>query len=175
MPHVLDGLTVFDPDGRPLRLGELWVDHSAVLVFVRHFGCLFCRQQIAELSAQRDRLRSLGAELIVIGHGTIEEARALREELRLTSPIFTDPGRDAYRALGMRRGWHTSLSPRVILRAARARWMGFRQTRIAGDPFQQGGVVVIARGGEERYRFISREAGDHPRPSEIVAALQPRP
>jgi hypothetical protein len=31
-------LAVQDPEGRSVRLGELWRDRHLVLVFVRHFG-----------------------------------------------------------------------------------------------------------------------------------------
>jgi hypothetical protein len=34
----LDDITVQDSDGQPVRLGELWRDRPAVLVFLRHFG-----------------------------------------------------------------------------------------------------------------------------------------
>ena len=30
--------TVLDLEGRPLRLGAIWAERTAVLVFVRHFG-----------------------------------------------------------------------------------------------------------------------------------------
>jgi peroxiredoxin len=173
MPHLLDGLIVKDPDGRDVRLGQLWAENTAVLVFVRHFGCLFCRQQVAELSDERERIRSLGAELAVIGHGTVEETRAFRDEHHLACPLFTDPGRQAYRALAMRHGRRTLMSPRVVVHTITALWQGFRQTFVAGDPLQQGGVIVIAPGGVERFRYISREAGDHPPVSRILAALQP--
>ena len=109
----------------------------------------------------------------MIGHGTVDETRAFRDEHHLTCPLFTDPGRQAYRALEMRHGRRTLMSPRVIAHTITAMWQGFRQTFVAGDPLQQGGVIVIAPGGVERYRYISREAGDHPRFSRILAALQP--
>jgi len=38
MPHLLDELAVKDPDGDDVRLGQLWAQQTAVLVFVRHFG-----------------------------------------------------------------------------------------------------------------------------------------
>lgn len=34
----LAGVTVRDLDGREVRLGELWEDVPAVLVFLRHYG-----------------------------------------------------------------------------------------------------------------------------------------
>lgn len=172
MPHVLDGMTAFDPDGREIRLGQLWATHTAVLVFVRHFGCLFCRQQIAAIAPLGERVRSLGAELVVIGHGSLEETRAFRDEQAVPFPLFTDPTRQAYCALEMRRNPRSILTLGVLARSLKAWASGFRQTRIAGDPFQQGGVVVIAPAGVERYRFISREAGEHAPAADIIAALK---
>jgi hypothetical protein len=171
MPHVLDSIVAFDPEGREVRLGQLWADRTAVLLFVRHFGCLFCKQQIADISPLLDRIRSRGAELIVMGHGSIEDARAFRDEQQLAVPILTDPSREAYCALDMRRGLASVLAPAVLARGLTARVAGFRQSRVAGDVLQQGGVVVIAPGGVERFRFISQEAGDHPSPVQILAAL----
>ena len=36
--HALAPVQATDLDGRPVRLGTLWEDHTAVLVFLRHFG-----------------------------------------------------------------------------------------------------------------------------------------
>jgi hypothetical protein len=63
------------------------------------------------------------------------------------------------------------LTPAVVARAFNAWRSGFRQSRAAGDPLQQGGVVVIAPGGVEHFRFMSRGAGDHPTSGQILAAL----
>ena len=69
MPHVLDNMVVFDPEGRRVRLGQLWTDRIAVLVFVRHFGCVLCRQQIGDITPSFDRVKAMGADLIVVGQG----------------------------------------------------------------------------------------------------------
>jgi hypothetical protein len=34
----LSKLTVLDEAGKTVELGALWKDHTAILVFVRHFG-----------------------------------------------------------------------------------------------------------------------------------------
>lgn len=175
MSHVLEPVVVFDPEGRPVRVGQLWADRTVVLVFVRHFGCLFCRQQIAGLRPYLDRIHARGAELIVIGQGSIEEARMFRDEEKLAVPLLTDPTRQSYCALQMRRGLASVLSPGALTRGVHAWRAGFRQSPVAGDPLQQGGVVVIAPGGEERFRFISRHAGDHPTPVQILTALERQP
>jgi peroxiredoxin len=169
--HALDSLIAWDTAGRRVRLGTLWVDRAVVFLFVRHFGCLFSRQQVAEMAPHIDRIRSLGAELILVGNGSVEEARVFQAELQPTCPVLTDPSRQTYCTLGMRRGLHRVLRPAVLLRAVEARRQGFRQSRVAGDPYQQGGIVIIA-GSREVYRFISESPGDRPEPDTVMAALE---
>lgn len=171
MAHVLDGLNVFDSDGRAIRLGQLWADRTAVLLFVRHFGCLFCRQQIAEILPSLSRIRATGGELFIVGNGSVDEANAFQREHQLPVTVFTDPTRQAYCALEMRSGLGTVLRPSVFLRSLKALRSGFRQSVVAGDPLQQGGVVVVGAGGSERYRYISQSAGDHPTAGAILASL----
>lgn len=173
MAHVLDGLSVFTTDGQAVQLGQLWTGRTAVLLFVRHFGCLFCRQQIAELLPSVSRIRASGAELFIVGNGSVEEARTFQQEHQLPVTVLTDPTRQAYCALEMRSGLGTVLRPSVFLRSLKALRSGFRQSVVAGDPLQQGGVVVVGPGGTERYRFISRSAGDHPDPGAILESLAP--
>jgi hypothetical protein len=62
MSHILDEKNVLDPEGREVPLGQLWRDRAAVVVFVHHFGCIFCRQQVAEIVPLLDDLRALGGE-----------------------------------------------------------------------------------------------------------------
>ena len=34
----LESISVLDPAGQPVRLGDLWRDQTVVLAFIRHFG-----------------------------------------------------------------------------------------------------------------------------------------
>jgi NAD(P)-dependent dehydrogenase (short-subunit alcohol dehydrogenase family) len=119
-----------------------------------------------------DEIRARGAELVVIGNGAPNFASAFREDFELDCPLLVDPGLRAYRAAGLRRGRVELLSPRLPLHALRALRSGSRQTGVQGDPWQLGGVFVIRPGGDLTYRYLSREAGDHPRVEEILAALE---
>ncbi len=122
----------------------------------------------------RDRqpeIRSLGAELAIVGNGAPNFAKAFREDFDLDGPLLVDPELRAYRAAGLRRGRVEILSPRVGLNAVRAISKGFMQTGVQGDPWQLGGVFVIRPDGSLTFRHESAEAGDHPLPTEIVAAL----
>jgi NAD(P)-dependent dehydrogenase (short-subunit alcohol dehydrogenase family) len=119
-----------------------------------------------------DEVRARGAELVIVGNGAANFAAAFREDFELDCPILVDPELRAYRAAGLRRGRVELLSPRLPLHALRALRSGSRQTGVQGDPWQLGGVFVIRPGGDLTYRYVSREAGDHPPVEEILAALE---
>ena len=53
--HVgeLKDVVVQDERGAELRLGDLWREQPAVLVFLRHYGCVFCRAHAVQLHRAR--------------------------------------------------------------------------------------------------------------------------
>jgi len=119
-----------------------------------------------------DEIHARGAELVIIGNGAPNFAAAFREDFELACPLLVDPELRAYRAAGLRRGRVELLSPRLPRNALRALRSGSRQAGVQGDPWQLGGVFVIRPGGELTYRYVSREAGDHPPVEEVLAALE---
>jgi len=123
------------------------------------------------LRDRQDEIHSLGAELAIVGNGAPNFAAAFREDQKLDGPLLVDPELRAYRAAGLRRGRVEVLSPRLGLNALRALSRGYTQGSVQGDPWQLGGVFVFKAGGALTYRYASREAGDHPPVTEIVAAL----
>lgn len=138
-----------------------------------------------------DAIHAHGAELVVIGNGHRHFARVFREDLQLDTPIYVDTTRASYRALGMKRGLARTLgSWRTWVKMLRALRGGVRQKRVRvilrwwywavpvllpgtqGDAWQLGGVLVVLPDGRVAYRYLSTVAGDHPPPSEVLAALE---
>lgn len=167
----LAGTHVLDTDGGAVRLGDLWRERTVVLVFVRHFGCIFCKQQVAELKGALAQIEARGAELVVLGNGNVDDARRFAREQGIKFRLLTDPTGESYRQAGMRRGLATVVGPSVLGRGLVAWARGFRQNEVLGDPLQQGGVLVIAAGGHEVFRHVSRRAGDHPSTAQLIAVL----
>lgn len=118
-----------------------------------------------------DQIRNRGAELVIVGNGGVEQARAFRDRQKLSFPLYTDPSLESYRRAELHRGLARTFSPRALLHGLAAFRQGFRQGRTRGDPFQQGGVFVIAPGGRLLYHHVSREAGDHPDSADLLRAL----
>ncbi|MFQ5457378.1 MAG: SelL-related redox protein [Myxococcota bacterium] len=168
----LKPIEVRDPAGKAVRLGDLWREKTVVLAFVRHFGCLFCREQVGRLHGELKAIRERGAELVVVGNGRPEQARDFKKKQKITFPLFTDPTLKAYQAAGLRRGLISTLGPRTMLHGARALGGGNVATAILGDPWQQGGVFVITPRDKVLFAQQSKEAGDHADPADILAALE---
>lgn len=116
-------------------------------------------------------IEARGAQVVVVGNGQPFHARDFQQEHQLPFTLLTDPDLKAYAAAGMRRGLLSTVRPRAMKNAIRAWKGGFRQTRVLGDPWQQGGVFVLGPDARELFRHISHEAGDHPPSSQIIAAL----
>jgi peroxiredoxin len=168
----LGQVTVLDPEGRDVQLGSLWRERTAVLCWLRHFGCLFCKEQATKLHAVAPAFAEAGAGLTFIGNGTPEHARWFIEDFGIIVPVLTDPGRNSYRLLGARSGFLTSIDPRSVLATLRAMKAGHFQGRTRGTRYQQGGIAVITSDGRAPYVFRSRFAGDHPDPLEVVEAVR---
>jgi peroxiredoxin len=171
MDQAPRGIRVTGTSGGSTVLDELWTARPLVLCFVRHFGCIFCRQQVAGLCRKTSEMEAAGASLVFVGSGTPLMARAFEEAHCPRSRVFVDPKLESFRAFGLCRGLATSLNGNTVLKAIRAYRDGHRQIGVQGDPWQQGGVFVVDTTGRVRYSYISRFAGDHPSPSVLVDAL----
>ena len=178
MDTVDDGAAraiIRDLDGRELPLQSLWSERPAVVVFLRHFGCVFCREHAAEFHRQRDAIRAEGAELSFVGPGNRHFAKGFAEEFHLDEPVYVDTKREAYQALDLKRGMlRTLFSPATWRAGLRAMRAGFRQGRTQGDPWQLGGVLVVRPGGQVAYFHRSQSAGDHAPADDVVRALSAR-
>ena len=63
----------FTESGR--SLGELAEGGTVLLVFLRHFGCSYCRQSISDVAGVRAQLAERGVQPIFVHLGTPERAR----------------------------------------------------------------------------------------------------
>lgn len=117
---------------------------------------------MAGFRSRQSELNDLGVGLTFIGSGNALMAADFRAELGLEVPVWVDPKRLSYRHLGFKHQRSLLFHPSVWRSAARAWKAGFRQTRTLGDPWQQGGVLVVRRGGALAWGFASATAGDHP-------------
>ncbi|MDQ6856760.1 MAG: AhpC/TSA family protein [Candidatus Dormibacteraeota bacterium] len=169
--RALAGTTLLDTAGGSMRLGDLWETTPAVVVWLRHFGCLFCKEQTAEFRARRGEIEVRGARLAFVGNGGRRYATGFRDEFCSECTVLTDPELTSYKLIGARGGLVNTLGPQAWAAGIRAFRRGARQQKTQGHPFQQGGVLVVEAGGRVAYSYLSKAAGDHPRVNEVIAAI----
>lgn len=120
-----------------------------------------------------ESIRQAGGGLVLVGMGELRYAQAFGKEFDISCPIFVDPSRAAYRALGMKRSIGRTLAlPSVWAARVRASRQGFSQKGVKGDPWQLGGVLLVLPGGRIAYRYLSDTSADHPPVGEILSALR---
>ena len=112
--------------------------------------------------------------MAVIGSGIPAMAKAFGERIGLPAdlPVLSDSKREAYKLAGFTRSIRSTFSLRALVNHLRARRKGFRQGRLAGDPWQQGGTIIVAPSGEVLFEYRSKTPGDHAAPDRLVAALR---
>lgn len=130
-----------------------------------------CKLQVAQLRGVVDEIRAKGAELYVVGNGSPQAAKHFKEKEQLTFTLYTDPSLLTYKTAGFKSGLSSALGWTTLKTAFQAVKEGHFQGSTQGHPFQQGGVLIFGPGGKELYQYISKEAGDHPSPQEIVGVL----
>ncbi|MEJ7607605.1 MAG: redoxin domain-containing protein [Bryobacteraceae bacterium] len=74
--------------------------HSPVLlVFLRHAGCTFCREALADLARQRKQVEQSGVQIALVHMGSSAEGGRLSLKYGLDDlPRISDPNRTLYRA-----------------------------------------------------------------------------
>ncbi|MBK6487215.1 MAG: redoxin domain-containing protein [Gemmatimonadetes bacterium] len=143
-----------------LQLSEV---EPLMVVFVRHSGCIFCRETLSELHTLRAAIDETGVGLVVVHMDMPDEGEALIERYGLDGvDVISDPLRELYQAFHLQQGSFTQLfGPRVLARGFVATLKGHLPGWFVGDALQMPGAFVVSHGAILRaYRHTS--AGDRP-------------
>ena len=136
------------------------VERPLFLVFLRHFGCTFCREAVADLSEKRQAIEAKGAPLAFIHLGTEEKAQWFFKPYgMLDVPRFGDPQGRLYEAFGLLRAeLRQYLNSESILRMLNAWFRGHFVGFPAGDMERMPGAFLIDRGKIQkafRHKLVS--------------------
>lgn len=88
------------PPASPLRS---LTDKPALVVFLRSFGCTFCRQTIADVAAARAEVEAAGASIVFVHGAQPDDAEPWFAKYGMSGvPQISDPGLAHYAAFGLR-------------------------------------------------------------------------
>ncbi|MFN0134728.1 MAG: SelL-related redox protein [Phycisphaerae bacterium] len=156
-------------------LAELSSRQPQIVVFLRHLGCTFCREALADLALRDRELRSRNLGVVIVHMGYEREAAAMLDRYGLRDATrVNDPERVLYRAFDLKRGRFTQLfGLRVWLRGISAGLIaGHGVGSVAGDGFQMPGAFVIHDGHIVR-AFRHQTAADRPDYVELASCEIP--
>ena len=149
---------------RGTSVAELSEQSPVLLVFLRHFGCTFCRETLSDVAARRHTFDANRTQLVLVHMSEDGEAdRALTKYGLENVDRVSDPDRHLYRAIGLRRGTlRQLLGFRVFARGIKSGIIdGHRIGWPTADPFQMPGAFLI-KDSEIVQAFQHEDASQRP-------------
>jgi len=154
-------------------LAELSQGQNVFVLFLRHSGCTFCREALADLAKQRATIEGQGTKLALVHLGTEEAATEKFFAAYVLQDInrFSDPDRHLYAAFELKRGTIGQLlGPTVWWRGMLAFFRGNGLGMLNGDGLQMPGAFVIHDSQiVKAYRHAT--AADRPNYAELACKL----
>jgi peroxiredoxin len=150
-------------------LSACYSDHGLLLILVRHWNCIFCRGQLAELHTLLPLLEQKTRVVVVMPHRAEYLRSRLTGRYSLSCTVLCDPDYTLYRALGyghMRAS--EAISPKAIMDGAKLFFGGHIVGMPDGDVEQLPGVVAIRASGLVAARHQHAFASDYLTSDELL-------
>lgn len=134
-----------------------------LVVFLRHFGCCFCREALSDIHESISALQNSGARLVLVHMSDEDDASKLLASYGLADiSRISCPDQALYRFFGLGRGSAEKiLAPKVITRAVEALLHGHMIGKFVGDTMQMPGAFLVHRGRVLR-SFVPNSVDERP-------------
>ncbi len=155
--------------GQSLR--EVSNESPTLLVFLRHFGCVFCKEALSDLAQSKTFFDKKGVRIVFVHMATEKVAENYFQKYGLGGSLnISNPHKNYYAAFGLMKGSVSQLyGLRTWIRGYSARKEG-HQLEIAeelGDSTQMPGIFLLKE-GEVINSYIHRNASERPNYEQIV-------
>jgi hypothetical protein len=132
-----------------ISLWELSQRQPVLVAFVRHLGCTFCREAVADVGRAAEPIEAAGLKPVIVHMGSVEDGRKLlRWAGRDDIDMISDPDRRLFRAFELKLGnlWQLA-GPQVAWRALFDNTLfRFGFGKMVGNGMQLGGAFVLDQG-----------------------------
>jgi len=136
-------------------------DRETLLVFLRYFGCVFCREMVADIRAAVEADPDY-PDVLFFFQGTPTEGRAFLRRYWPDVRAIADPELAFYEDFGVEQGRILQVfGPRVLLSTRRARAKGHEPGEGSGDPWRMPGLFLV-RGEKVLWSHRFAHQADHP-------------
>ena len=153
---------------RTQRGESLWdLTHKSpvLVVFLRHFGCVFCKEALTELGKLKAYFEKLNTRLVLVHMADEDTAKGFFSQFGLEdADAVSDPDTRVYQQFGLVKGELSQMmGMKVWLRTLQqgvVKGHGL-STHLIGDGFQMPGVFLLFE-GQIKEKFIHKTVADRP-------------
>ena len=145
-------------------------EKPVMLVFLRHFGCVFCRDALREISTLKSYLKEKKVTLVFVHMADENVARTFFEKYDLLNyESISDPTCELYSRFGLGKGNFNQLfGLKSLIRGFEATKHGTMiSLKQIGDGFQMPGIFILSA-GDIVASYIHQTAADKPNYRELI-------
>lgn len=156
-------IKLIDTNNNYILMSNIWQAQPTAFIFLRHLGCIFCREQVAWLKAGYSKYKDLGVEIICIAQGDAKVGKAFSILFDLPFPLLLCGNETSiYKQYGLKRGNFSQLfGSASIINGIKALLHGHSQSGITGDGFLLGGTFIVDKDGIILYTHRQMNASDN--------------
>lgn len=164
-------------DGEEVRFSSCWSARPSLFLFIRHFGCPFCRKQLALLNRSYDEIVTAGGQLVAIGMGDVAQTKQFHRIMKLRFPLIADQREEAYEKYGLldeekTLQWRLDSFKQTMPAAASMLVKGEYGTIMTGGSNSRlGGVFIINTDGIATYVHRDKYAAGSASVEEVIHSL----
>lgn len=119
------------------------------MVFIRHFGCTFCRETVSEIAKIEEAITGRKLTLVFVHMSDPSYGDEFFSKY-YDHPVhhISDPGRNLYKSLNLKRGsLYQVFGPMTWIRGVYAAiFKGHGLGELEGDSLQLGGLFILKKG-----------------------------
>lgn len=144
---------------------ELSMEQPVMLVFLRHLGCIYCRESLIELSKRYSDWKSKNIKLILIHPSEQDEAEKYFEQFGFSEKVssIADPTLKLYKKFGLKKGTPSQVFAfQNVVHGFQNLAKGIPMTlKFVGDGLQMPGIFIV-KNGEICQQYIHKLPSDRP-------------
>lgn len=146
-------------------LKEITDQNPVLLIFLRHFGCVFCKEGLHDLAELKETIENKGFQIVYVHMSVNDTADKYFSQFNLKGAAhISDLERRYYASFGLTKGSFSQLyglSTWIKGFSAKSKGYKLELAEHLGDSTQMPGIFVIYQ-GEIKDRFVHKKASDKP-------------
>ena len=172
MEHVDDATWAVPVTGRKLRGDTFGAQVAAptLVAFLRHFGCVFCREMVHDLR-QAAEGQSDFPPVLLVHQGDVDTGEDFFARFWPEAAAISDPDKHLYKAFDIGRAtFGQGFGPMVWSCAIRSIAKGNTIGKMVGDPWLMPGAFLITPDRSIAWQHQFKHVADHPDWASVGAA-----